>query len=236
MKKLKNLPVHIAVIMDGNGRWAKKRRLPRILGHREGAKSVRAVTEACAELGIGYLTYYAFSTENWKRPKKEVSFLMKLLNEYLDKEKPTLLKNNIRFNVIGGISRLPRAVREKISEVKKTTAKNTGLTMTLALNYGSKNEITEAVRKIAKEAAGGKIKPAEVNEKTIEKHLFTAGMPDPDLMIRTSGEMRLSNFLLWQMAYCEIYITPVLWPDFRKKELIKALKSYSARNRRFGGV
>ncbi len=236
MTKKNKLPSHIAVIMDGNGRWAKKRNLPRVWGHREGAKSVREITETCAELGIKYLTLYAFSTENWKRPKKEIDFLMKLLKEYLDKEKETMLKNNIALETIGDISKLPAAVRSKIASVKKAVSKNSGMTLVLALNYGSRKEIINAARKIAKETARGKIKPSEINEKNFKKYLYTNKIPDPDFLIRTSGEMRVSNYLLWQIAYSEIYVTKTLWPDFRKKQLRAALAEYGKRERRYGGV
>ncbi len=236
MAKKKKLPSHIAVIMDGNGRWAKKRNLPRIWGHREGAKSVRETTETCAKLGIKYLTLYAFSTENWKRPKKEINFLMKLLEEYLEKEKETMLKNNIALEAIGDISKLPGPVRRKIASVKKATSKNSGMTLVLALNYGSRKEIINGVRKIAKEAACGKINPSKINEKNFKKYLYTKKIPDPDFLIRTSGEMRVSNYLLWQIAYSEIYVTKTLWPDCRKKQLRAALAEYGNRERRYGGV
>jgi undecaprenyl diphosphate synthase len=236
MTKENKLPQHIAIIMDGNGRWAKKRNLPRIFGHKEGAKSVRAVTEAAAEIGIKYLTLYAFSTENWKRPEKEVGFLMGLLKDHLENELPSMMKNNIRLLTIGDISKLPEAARKKLDEVRKKTSKNTGLKLVLALNYGSKAEITAAVKKIASQARQGKISVGAINDKTISKSLYTKDIPDPELMIRTSGEMRISNFLLWQIAYSEIYITDVLWPDFRKKELLAALHEYYRRERRFGGV
>jgi len=230
------LPAHIAIIMDGNGRWAKKRNMPRVFGHKEGAKSVRAIIEAAAELGIKYLTLYAFSTENWKRPEKEVKFLMGMLKESLKNELPTMMKNNVRLLTIGDIRRLPKKLIDKIGEVKKKTSKNTGLKLILALNYGSKDEITKAVRKIAAEAKSGRLPINLISEDTISKHLYTTGIPEPDLMIRTSGEMRISNFLLWQIAYAEIYVTPVLWPDFRKEELIAAIEEYKKRERRFGGV
>ena len=236
MNKENKLPLHVAIIMDGNGRWAKKRNLARIFGHREGAKSVRAVTEAAAEAGIKYLTLYAFSTENWKRPEKEVGFLMGLLQDYLVKELSTMMKNNIRLLTIGDISRLPAGVRKMLNDVKKKTSKNIGLKLVLALNYGSKAEITAAVRKIAAAAKRGTLAPGTITDKTITKHLYTKDMPDPDLLIRTSGEMRISNFLLWQIAYAEIYVTRVLWPDFRKKELLAALREYYRRERRFGGI
>jgi undecaprenyl diphosphate synthase len=236
MSTVKKIPVHVAIIMDGNGRWAKKRNLPRIFGHKEGAKSVRVITEAAAGMGIKYLTLYAFSTENWKRPEKEIGFLMGLLQDHLEKELPTMMKNNVKLMTIGDISRLPAAAQKKLGDVKKKTSKNTGLKLVLALNYGAKAEITAAVKKIAGQAKNGLISVNSITEKTIEKNLFTKDIPDPELLIRTSGEMRISNFLLWQIAYAEIYITGTLWPDFRKKELLAALREFNRRERRFGGV
>jgi undecaprenyl diphosphate synthase len=232
----KNLPTHVAIIMDGNGRWAKKRNLPRFLGHKEGANSVRSITEACAGLGIKYLTLYAFSTENWKRSAAEVGFLMGLLDDYLGRELGTMMKNNVRFRAIGDIAGLPEKVREKIFQNEKKTARNTGLTLVLALNYGSKDELTRACRNIAALVKQGKLNPAKITQKTISESLYTKNMPDPDFLIRTSGEMRLSNFLLWQLAYAEFYVTKKLWPDFRKPDLLVALKAYAGRQRRFGGV
>ncbi len=222
--------------MDGNGRWAKQRSLPRIMGHREGAKSVRAITEACAELKVKYLTLYAFSTENWKRPHKEVAFLMNLLSHYLVKEKNTMMKNNIRLLTIGDTSKLPLGVKTELSKTIKLTSKNTGLSLVLALNYGAKDEITKAIKTIAKKCISRKISPSKITEQTIADHLYTKNIPDPDLMIRTSGEMRISNFLVWQLAYAEFYITDILWPDFRKAQLVKAIEEYNNRDRRFGGV
>lgn len=236
MIKFKKIPVHIAIIMDGNGRWAKKRKLPRIFGHKEGAKSVRDITEACAEIGVSYLTLYAFSTENWKRPKNEINFLMKLLDEYLIKEEKTLIKNNIKLDTIGDISKLPENIQKRLSEVKNKTKKNKKLTLILALNYGSRYEITEAVKKIATKVKNAKIKISQINETLISKNLYTSEYPDPDLLIRTSGEQRISNFLLWQIAYAELYISKVLWPDFRRKELYKAIIEYGKRERRYGGL
>lgn len=236
MQKNKHIPTHVAIIMDGNGRWAKKRNLPRFLGHKEGSRSVRAITEAAAELGIKYLTLYAFSTENWKRPEKEVGFLMGLLKDHLEKELTTMMKNNVRLMTIGDISKLPAASVKKLEDVKEKTEKNTGLRLVLALNYGGRADIISAVRKIAAEARRGKISVSSISERTISKNLHTKDIPDPDLLIRTSGEMRVSNFLLWQIAYSEIYVTPVLWPDFRKKDLVAALEEYSRRERRFGGI
>ena len=222
--------------MDGNGRWAKQRSLPRIMGHREGAKSVRAITEACAELKVKYLTLYAFSTENWKRPHKEVAFLMNLLSHYLVKEKNTMMKNNIRLLTIGDTSKLPLGVKTELSKTIKLTSKNTGLSLVLALNYGAKDEITKAIKTIAQKCISRKISPSKITEQTIADHLYTKNIPDPDLMIRTSGEMRISNFLVWQLAYAEFYITDILWPDFRKAQLVKAIEEYNNRDRRFGGV
>jgi undecaprenyl diphosphate synthase len=233
---MKKIPTHIAVIMDGNGRWAGQRNLPRIMGHKEGAKSVRVITEACAEIGVKYLTLYAFSTENWKRPEAEINFLMSLLHDYLVKEEKTIIKNKIRFRVIGGISRLPEKVRDKIKYLESRSKKHTGLNMIIALNYGSRSEIASAVKKIASAVKKGALKLKDITEKTISDNLYTKGVPDPDLLIRTSGEMRISNFLLWQLAYSEIYITDILWPDFRKKELLDAIFDFQKRDRRFGGL
>jgi undecaprenyl diphosphate synthase len=236
MDKNLKLPAHIAIIMDGNGRWAKKRNMPRVFGHKQGAKSVRSITTACAGLGLKYLTLYAFSTENWKRPKQEVGFLMDLLSDFLDKETKTLMKNNVRLMTIGEIDKMDPKVHKKLISVKKQTSKNTGLTLILALNYGSKRELTLAMRAIAAGVLRKKIKVSDIDEEFISKGLFTAGIPDPDLLIRTSGEMRISNFLLWQIAYSEIYVTDVLWPDFGKNDLLRALEEFSARERRYGGI
>jgi undecaprenyl diphosphate synthase len=236
MKKKTEIPVHIAIIMDGNGRWAKKRNLPRIFGHREGAKSVREITTACAELGVKYLTLYAFSTENWKRPENEIKFLFNLLDDYLVKERKTLVKNNIKFRVIGDIKKLPSKIIKKIVYNERITKNNTGLNLILALNYGARSEIINAVNKIANDVKSGKIKKNKITEELFNNYLYTKGIPDPDLLIRTSGEMRVSNFLLWQIAYSEIYVTKTLWPDFRKKELLKAINEFNKRERRFGGL
>jgi undecaprenyl diphosphate synthase len=236
MIKLKKIPKHIAIIMDGNGRWAKKKNLPRIFGHKEGAKSVRDITEACAEIGVSYLTLYAFSTENWKRPKNEINFLMNLLYDYLIKEEKTLIKNNIKLDTIGDISKLPENIQKRLNEVKNKTRNNKKMTLILALNYGSRYEITQVVKKIASAVKNGKIKISQINEALISKNLYTSEYPEPDLLIRTSGEQRISNFLLWQIAYAELYISKVLWPDFRRKELYKAIIEYSKRERRYGGL
>jgi len=226
------LPRHVAVIMDGNGRWAEKRSLPRIEGHRAGADSVREVVETCARLGIEFLTLYAFSKENWKRPKHEVSTLWRLLREYLKKQDKVLIKNNLRLKVIGQRERIPVSVRRELDRVEKLTKKNSSLTVILALSYGGRDEIVEAVKKIAKE----KVDLESLDEERFSSYLYTAGIPDPDLLIRTSGELRVSNFLLWQIAYSEIWITPELWPDFRKKHLLQALIDYQKRERRFGDI
>jgi len=231
-----NLPTHVAIIMDGNGRWAKKRGLPRIQGHRKGADSVREVVRGAGEIGIKYLTLYAFSVENWNRPKSEVDTLMKYLLRFLKKEINELNKNNVRLQAIGQIYRLPENVQEQLKKTIAATSKNNGLTLTLALSYGGRTEIIEAVRHIGKEIAEGKLDPEEINEQVISRHLYTHGMPDPDLLIRTSGEMRVSNFLLWQISYAEFVITDTLWPEFGKAEFFKALEEYTSRHRRYGGV
>lgn len=228
------LPRHVAVIMDGNGRWAKLRGLHRVEGHRMGIRAVRAIVECARELGIPYLTLYAFSVENWGRPEVEVSTLMKLLREFLLEELPELARHRIRLNAIGEVSRLPAFVREVLERTISATAANSEMTLTLALSYAGRDEIARAARKLAAEAAAGKISPGEVTETEFALHLDTAGMPDPDLVIRTSGERRISNFLLWQAAYAEFVFTDVLWPDFGKPEFLQALDEYSRRQRRFG--
>ena len=230
------LPTHVAVIMDGNGRWAKERHLPRVEGHRRGVESVRAIVRAAGELGIKYLTLYAFSVENWNRPKDEVDTLMKYLARFLKSEIGELNKNNVRLNAIGQIWRLPEAAQKQLEKTKAALAKNNGLTLTLSLSYGGRTEIIEGVREIAKKVKDGKLVPEEVNEHLISQHLYTANMPDPDLVIRTSGEMRVSNFLLWQISYAEFVVTDTLWPDFRKPQFYQALEEYTRRHRRFGGV
>jgi len=231
-----SLPQHVAVIMDGNGRWAKQRGLPRIEGHRQGAESARAVIRNAGELGIKYLTLYAFSAENWNRPKEEVDALMKYLIHYLKTETPELNKSNVRLEVIGQIWRLPENVQEHLKKSIATLSKNNGLTLVMALSYGSRIEIVDAVRRLAEKVKSGQIEPADITEKVISDHLWTRNIPDPDLLIRTSGEMRVSNFLLWQISYAELVITPTLWPDFRKPQLFAALEEYARRHRRFGGV
>ena len=231
-----NLPRHVAVIMDGNGRWAKSRHLPRIEGHRRGADSAREIIRTAGELGIKYLTLYAFSAENWNRPKDEVDALMKYLIHYLKRETPELNKSNVRLEVIGQIYRLPENVQEHLRKSIATLSKNNGLTLVMALSYGSRIEIVDAARQIAEKVMSGKLEPGDITEEVISQHLWTRNTPDPDLLIRTSGEMRVSNFLLWQISYAELVITPTLWPDFRKPQFFAALEEYARRNRRFGGV
>jgi undecaprenyl diphosphate synthase len=230
------LPTHVAIIMDGNGRWAKQRLLPRVEGHRQGAESVRALVRAAGEIGIKYLTLYAFSTENWNRPKEEVDTLMKYLAHYLKSEIGELNRNNVKLEAIGQIYRLPEFVQDQLEKSKAALAKNNGLTLILALSYSGRTELVEAVRSIAAEAKQGLIEPAEINEQVIAQHLYTRHWPDPDLLIRTSGEMRISNFLLWQISYAEFVVTPTLWPDFRKPQLYEALEEYAHRHRRFGAL
>jgi len=230
------VPKHVAIILDGNGRWAKKRLLPRNAGHVQGSKVVEKICEDAHDLGIKYLTVYAFSTENWKRPKEEVDALMKLLDKYLKNCIERSSKNNMRVRVLGDISALDKKLQDKIVELEEKSKDNTGLNFQVALNYGSRDEMLRAIRSIAKDCADGKINPEDIEENHVNDRLDTAGIPDPDLLIRTSGEQRLSNYLLWQLAYTEFYFTDVLWPDFNKKELIKAIEYYGNRDRRFGGV
>ena len=230
------LPRHIAVIMDGNGRWAKKRGASRIFGHKSATKSVREVTEECAKLGIEYLTLYAFSTENWGRPKIEVDALMELLVSSLRKELNTLMKNKVRLNAIGDISGLPKNCRNELKETIKETADNEGLLLTLALNYSGRWDMLNATKAYAKAVKEGKEYTEDLTEDILSKYMMTKDMPDPELLIRTSGELRISNFLLWQLAYTELYFTDVLWPDFRKNHLKIALESYQKRERRFGKI
>jgi undecaprenyl diphosphate synthase len=230
------LPTHVAIIMDGNGRWARQRNLPRVEGHRHGAESVRAVVRAAGELGIKYLTLYAFSVENWNRPQDEVDTLMKYLTRYLKNEVAELNKYNVQLQVIGQIYRLPEHVQAQLRKTISALSKNNGLTLILALSYGGRTEIVEAVRGIAAQVKEGKLDPGEINEQVVSQHLYTKGIPDPDLLIRTSGEMRVSNFLLWQISYSEFVITNTLWPDFRKAQFYEALEEYTRRHRRFGGL
>jgi undecaprenyl diphosphate synthase len=230
------LPKHIAVIMDGNGRWAKRRHLPRIAGHRAGASSVRQIIETCARMGIPALTLYAFSLENWRRPQLEVDFLMRLLREYLSQELPEIHRNNIRLLIIGRVEQLPAAVREDVRNAMELTAGNTGMKLAVALNYGGRAELVDAFNAILDKVRNNGATHAPVDEKMISDNLYTAGLPDPDLLIRTSGEMRISNFLLWQIAYAEMYVTETLWPDFTRARLLEALVEFQKRERRYGGL
>ena len=229
-----NVPNHIAIIMDGNGRWAKLKGKPRVFGHKNGITSVRQVIEGCAEIGINYLTLYAFSTENWNRPKLEVKTLMALLVSSLKKELKTLQKNNIKLNTIGNLESLPKKAQKELAEVIEKTKNNSTLTLTLALSYGSREEIVNVIKNISKKVVNNELRVEEINEKIINNHLYTFSLPDVDFMIRTSGEKRISNFLLWQMAYAELYFTDTFWPDFRKENLFKAVLEYQNRERRFG--
>ncbi len=231
----KPLPAHIAIIMDGNGRWAKKRGLERFEGHKAGIKSVRDVVETSARLGIKFLSLYAFSVENWKRPKKEIMQLMGLLKKYIKEELPTLKKNNIRFKAVGRISELDVSVRKLISHAESQTAKNSGLHLNIALNYGGRVEIVDTFKKILN-TYGKDLKVDDIDEELISKNLYMKDTPDPDLLIRTSGELRISNFFIWEIAYTELYFTKVLWPDFNRKELFSAIKDFQNRQRRFGGI
>lgn len=229
-----NLPVHLAVIMDGNGRWAKKRMLRRIVGHQKGVETVRVIVEECSRLGIRYLTLFAFSAENWLRPKTEVKALMALLKQYIRAETSRMMQNDIRFNVIGNRRDLPEDINREIDTAVEKTSGNRGMLLTLALSYGARQEILTAVQGLAAQAAAGSLDPASIDEAVLGRALFTRDMPDPDLLIRTSGEMRISNFLLWQLAYAELYFTEVNWPDFDREELHNAFRSYQSRERRFG--
>lgn len=234
-------PRHIAIIMDGNGRWAVKRGMERVRGHAEGAKSVRTVVTECARLrkehgGPDYLTLYSFSMENWKRPVQEVGFLMQMYVDYLRQERVTMMENNIRFRQIGRLDNLPDPVLDEMNVTLEETKNNTGLTLVLALNYGSRAEIVDGVRAIAEKVKRGEISPGDITEETISRHLYTAGMPDPDLLVRTAGEMRISNYLLWQISYAELFVSQVLWPDFGVRELHDAIRSFAGRSRRYGGL
>jgi undecaprenyl diphosphate synthase len=230
------LPSHVAIIMDGNGRWAKKRLLNRIEGHKKGTDAVRNIVKASREIGIGYLTLYAFSEENWKRPKTEISALMGLLKGFLVSELPEMMDNGIRLNAIGRMEKLPEGVKKTLSDTIAKTSNNNDMVLTLALSYGGRQEITDSVRRIGSMIENGDISAGEITDKMISDRLYTAEMPDPDLLIRTSGEYRISNFLLWQIAYAEIYITPTLWPDFGKDEYLAAIADFQGRERRFGGT
>jgi undecaprenyl diphosphate synthase len=233
---LSNLPSHIAIIMDGNGRWAKKRLLNRVKGHEKGVETVRSVVRASREIGIAHLTLYAFSTENWQRPKTEVNALMALLVKFLKSEKKEMMDKNIRLNAIGQIKRLHEDVQKELDKIMVLTKKNSGMQLNLALSYGGRWEIVQMVRRIASKVKDGQINADSITPEIISEHLCTTSIPDPDLLIRTSGEMRISNFLLWQIAYTEIFVTDTLWPDFTKDEFISIIKTYQQRERRFGGV
>ena len=228
----KKIPQHIAVIMDGNGRWAKKRFLPRIAGHKEGAESVRVVLRTCAELGVKYLTVYAFSTENWSRPKGEVSFLMGLFSRMIERELEELNKSGVKLQFLGRLNKFPADLRKKMNAAMELTAENKKITLSVLVNYGGRAEIVDAFRQMTND----KLSNEQISENSINNYLYTRDLPDPDLLIRTANEMRVSNFLLWQIAYAEIYITPTFWPDFRKKQLIEAVEAYQKRERRFGKV
>lgn len=231
------LPAHIAIIMDGNGRWAKQRRLPRVAGHRAGIEPVRTTVETCARLGIQVLTLYAFSVENWKRPRMEVDTLWRLLRVYLRRELPDLMRNSVRLVAMGRLEALPAAAQRELEGVIEATSQNTGMRLNLAINYSGRAELVDALNAIVEEArAAGVLSELRMDEEMISARLYTAGLPDPDLLIRTSGEMRVSNFLLWQIAYAELYVTEKLWPDFRREDLLRALLAYQKRDRRFGGL
>lgn len=234
VEKKARIPEHIAIIMDGNGRWAQRHALGRIAGHKKGAEAVRTVTRTCREMGVKYLTLYAFSVDNWSRPSVEVDALMKLLAQYLESELAEMQQNGIRLNIIGDIRRLKSSVREKINEVRRKTEMNQGMVLTLALNYGGREDITDAAKRILEDILSGRFAQEDLNKDTFVKYLATSNMPDPDLLIRTSGEYRLSNFLLWQTAYTEFYFTEVLWPDFGRPELLSAIEDFQKRERRFG--
>lgn len=236
METGRKIPQHIAIILDGNGRWAKAKGMPRNYGHTAGAKNVETVCQAAHDLGVKYVTMYAFSTENWNRPEGEVEALMKLLESYLKNCIKTADKNNMRVRVIGDTTRLSERFQERIRELEAASAKNDGLNLQIAINYGSRDEMTRAMRRMSEDVAAGKRKPEEITESVFEEYLDTAGIPDPDLLIRTSGELRLSNFLLWQLAYSEFYFNDVPWPDFHKEELERAIEAYNKRDRRFGGL
>ena len=231
------LPAHIAIIMDGNGRWAKRRNMPRVAGHKAGVEPVRITVEACAQIGIQALTLYAFSAENWKRPRMEVDTLWRLLRIYLRKELPEIMRNDIQFSCMGHLEALPGQVREELESAMLSTARNRGMRLNVAINYSGRNELVDALNAIVEDARiEGRLADLRVTEESIAAKLYTAGLPDPDLLIRTSGEMRISNFLLWQIAYSEIYITDTLWPDFRRTDLLEAILDYQKRDRRFGGL
>lgn len=233
---IENIPKHIAIIMDGNGRWAKKRKLPRTMGHKAGVETIRRVLKEADKLGVKYMTLYAFSTENWKRPKDEVNALMKLLIQYLRQEINELHKNGVKINVLGDISKLPLECQKEINSSVVKTENNTGITMNIALNYGGRDEIIRATKLILEDILSGKIKKEDIDDNIFEEHLYTKGIPDPDIIIRPSGEQRLSNFLLWQCAYSEFWYSDICWPDFKEEDLRKAIYDFQNRDRRFGGI
>ena len=235
-KPKSKIPVHVAIIMDGNGRWAQRRGMPRIRGHQVGVESVRAIVRACRKAGVRYLTLYAFSVENWVRPKDEIGGLMRILRHFLAKEEKELHENKVRLRVIGRPQDLPASVQTELKRVMKATEAYTDGTLTLALSYGGRTEIADAVRAIARRVKSGDLEPERIDESTVAQHLYAPDIPDPDLVIRTSGEMRISNFLLWQISYSELYVTDVLWPDFREEEFLKSLADYAGRQRRFGDI
>jgi undecaprenyl diphosphate synthase len=232
---MNKLPQHLAIIMDGNGRWAKKRGLPRSAGHREGAKAVKRMIASCLNFNIPILTLFAFSTENWKRPKIEINYLLKLFERVLSKEKAGLIKNNIKINFIGRLNDLPNSLNEKMNELSESTRKNNKLILNIAINYGGKAEIIDAIKSITLKIIEGKLNIEEINENTIRDNLYTQNLPDPDLLIRTAGEMRISNFMIWQIAYTELWVTPVFWPDFGENNLIEAIINFQKRVRKYGG-
>ena len=234
--RTEQIPRHIAIIMDGNGRWAQKKGLPRAQGHRQGGKTVEKIAQYCVDFGIESLTLYSFSLENWERPKTEVNALMHLYTQYLVGIRPTMMKNNVKLIHLGRLAQLPEAVKKELAKTIETTAGNTGMTLALALNYGSRTEIVDAAKKIAQQYKKGKLHLEDIDEECISRHLYTAGLAEPDLLIRTANEMRVSNFLLWQISYSEFYVTKTLWPDFKKAALEKAILAYAKRNRRFGSI
>lgn len=229
-------PRHVAIIMDGNGRWAENQNLPRLRGHQQGAKTVRTITEECTRLGIQQLTLYCLSSENWKRPQDELEFLMFLLSEYMINERETLLENNIRLQIIGRRERIPADVQREMDKTLEMTANNTGCCLCLAINYGGRAEIVDAIQKIAGKIAAAQLELADINENLVSQHLYTAGMSDPDLLIRTAGEMRISNYLLWQISYAELWVTPKMWPEFSIGDFYESIRDFSKRTRRFGGL
>ena len=232
----KPVPKHIAIIMDGNGRWAEARGMRRVKGHEAGIDSVRAISEECARLGVGQLTLYAFSEENWRRPRLEIEFLMRMLKRFLVKERDTLMRNNMRFGAVGRLDRLPKDVRRELDKTIKLAEDNTGTLLSLALSYGGRAELVDAMKNLAERVQAGELQPDQINEAMISTNLYQPDMPDPDLVIRTAGEMRLSNFLLWQISYAELYVTETLWPDFREEHLQAAIEDFTTRERRFGGL